>query len=67
MKKLEKKKEKKNKFEYVDIKLENDIYFKVLEICLNRKISIEEFISMAINNYQSELKNKNLIKGEEKK
>jgi hypothetical protein len=50
---------KEKKFEYVDIKLDEDIYFRLLQICIDTKKTIDEIILMAIENYKNEL-----IKGE---
>jgi hypothetical protein len=42
---------KKNKiYEYIDIELKENIYFEILRICIEKKISIDEFILKAIKN-----------------
>jgi hypothetical protein len=39
-----------HKYEYIDIELSENIYFKMLEICVNEHITIENFLNNAINN-----------------
>ena len=45
-----KKTKKAKQFEYLSIDMKEPLYFKMLEICLQERISIDEFVMKAIKN-----------------
>jgi len=43
-------KKEKKQYEYIDIDIKENIYFEILRICIEKHISVDEFILKAIKN-----------------